>query len=98
MFNNAGQNITPEKLQLKQAKKLFDLCDQYLISITKILEPETIIGVGKYAHRMVKNAINKAEMNHIKLKLIPHPSPANPIANKEKGAIWKKIATEIIKS
>ena len=33
----------------------------------------------------------------ITVEEIPHPSPANPLANKDKGAIWKKISRRVIK-
>lgn len=97
MFNDSGQNITPEKLNRKKVKKIFDICDQYVIDVAKILKIKTIVGVGKYAERMAENVTEKKEMKHIKKKMIPHPSPANPLANKEKGAIWRKIAANTLK-
>ena len=42
------------------------------------------------------NAIQKAELKGITVEKIPHPSPANPLANKENGNVWKKIAAEVI--
>ena len=96
MFNEKGQNITPDKLRLGQAKDIFDACDEHLISVTKILQANTIIAVGKYAEKMAKKAMSASKNKNIKIKVIPHPSPANPIANKDKGEVWKRIVKDIL--
>ena len=96
MFNNKGQNITPDKLRLGQAKEIFDACNKHLISVTEILQANTIIAVGKYAEKMAKKAMSASKNKVIKIKVIPHPSPANPIANKDKGELWKRIVKEIL--
>ena len=98
MFNELGQNITPDKLKVSTTKEIFETCNKYLTDIANILEAETIIGVGKYAHKMAKIAINNTQIKTIAIKEIPHPSPANPLANKDKGRVWKKIAKEVIKN
>ena len=97
MFNESGQNITPDKLNLKKSKSIFEICNDYLINVIKILDIKEIIGVGKYAHNIAKKVINDEQFKEIKIKEIPHPSPANPIANKEKGEYWKRKAKAIIK-
>ena len=96
MFNEKGQNITPDKLRLGQAKEIFDACNKHLISVTEILQADTIIAVGKYAEKMAKKAMSASKNKTIKIKVIPHPSPANPIANKDKGILWKRIVKEIL--
>jgi single-strand selective monofunctional uracil DNA glycosylase len=97
MFNKLGQNITPDKLRVSTTKEIFETCNKYLTDIANILEAETIIAVGKYAHKMAKIAINNTQIKTLAIKEIPHPSPANPLANKDKGRVWKKIAKEVIK-
>ena len=98
MFNASGQNITPDKLNLSESKKIFDICNKHLADVINTLHADTIIGVGKYAHKMAKLAIMETKLPHVKVKEIPHPSPANPIANKNKGKFWKNISKEIIES
>ena len=44
-----------------------------------------------------KELIIKKLGKTVSIKEIPHPSPANPMANKEKGKIWKKLSKEIIR-
>ena len=97
MFNESGQNITPNKLNYRELKNIFKICNNYLIDLINILNIKEIICVGKYAHNVAKKVINEAKMIEIKIKEIPHPSPANPIANKEKGEYWKRKAKNIIK-
>jgi len=60
------------------------------------LETKKIVAIGKYAEKMAKNSISTSDYNHIEVKVIPHPSPANPIANKDKGRIWREIVKEIL--
>ena len=96
MFNSAGQNITPDKLKKSSAEEIFRICNKYLSDIIYLLDAEKIIGVGKYASKMAQNAIKENNIEGISIEEIPHPSPANPLANKDKGAVWKKISKRVI--
>ena len=96
LFNKSGQNITPDKLKSSSAREIFDICNEYLLEISNILKVKRVIAVGKYASRMAKNAIENSKLKSFMIDEIPHPSPANPLANKQKGAIWRRIAREII--
>ena len=98
MFNDSGQNITPNKLPSSNAKELFECCDSHLLDVVDALGANRIIGVGAYAESMARKALDKAERTHILLEKIPHPSPANPLANKEKGAIWREMVTSVLKN
>ena len=89
MFNEKGQNITPEKLTGSSASKLFELCDQHLREVVKIMNIEVVIGVGNYAASRASIALKNHEINITK---IPHPSPANPLANRDKGEYWKNLS------
>jgi len=97
MFNEAGQNITPDKLKSSSSKEIFEICNKYLIDVIQILDCENVIGVGKYAQKMAYTAVNDAKIESVIIKEIPHPSPANPLANREKGKVWNKICLEVIK-
>ncbi|HJM44965.1 MAG TPA: hypothetical protein QF644_03340 [Candidatus Poseidoniaceae archaeon] len=89
MFNEKGQNITPEKLTGDSASKLYKLCDLHLREVIEIMNIEVVIGVGNYATSRAEIALK--DLNLIITK-IPHPSPANPLANRDKGEYWKNIA------
>ena len=45
---------------------------------------------------MAQKAVKNSGVENLTIDEIPHPSPANPLANKEKGALWKKIARDVI--
>ena len=45
---------------------------------------------------MAHLALDNANLESVNVEEIPHPSPANPLANKDKGNVWKKISREII--
>ena len=47
---------------------------------------------------MAQKAVKNSGFENLTIDEIPHPSPANPLANKEKGALWKKIAREVIEN
>ena len=47
---------------------------------------------------MAKLAISDNRIKTITVKEIPHPSPANPLANKDKGNIWKRLSKKVIKN
>ena len=96
MFNSAGQNITPDKLKKSSAEDIFKICNKYLSDIINMLNAKKIIGVGKYANKMAHIAIKENNLEGIIIEEIPHPSPANPLANKDKGALWKKISKSVI--
>tara|TARA_B100001113_G_scaffold186809_1_gene153030 strand:- start:919 stop:1662 length:744 start_codon:yes stop_codon:yes gene_type:complete len=96
MFNAAGQNITPDKLKASSTKEIFTTCNKYLVDIINILNAKVIVGVGKYAFNMAKRAIDENQLESVIIKEIPHPSPANPLANKDKGAIWTNMSKHIL--
>ena len=97
MFNAAGQNITPDKLKSSSTNEIFDVCNRYLVDIIQVLGCKSIIGVGKYAQKMAHLAVVNANLGQITVDEIPHPSPANPLANRDKGKVWKKISSKVIK-
>ena len=80
------------------AKELFECCDSHLLDVIDALGANRIIGVGAYAESMARKALDKAERTDILLEKIPHPSPANPLANKEKGAIWREMVSSVLKN
>lgn len=96
MFNASGQNITPDKLKSSSTSEIFDTCNKYLVDIVQLLGCQSVVGVGKYAQKMAHLALDNANLESVNVEEIPHPSPANPLANKDKGNVWKKISREII--
>jgi len=91
MFNDAGQNITPDKLTGSAAKKLKAICDTHLKAIVQIMGIARVIGVGRYAQRQAA-----ALFKDIEVDWVPHPSPASPFANRNGGADWRAAFESIL--
>ena len=80
MFMGAGgQNLTPDKLKAAEARLLFEACDRALHRTIAHLQPEHVIGIGRFAADRARAALQDLE---VKIGGITHPSPANPKANR----------------
>ncbi len=85
-LNERGQNLTPDKLPVRDRESLSNACDKALQHYVDYFRPQWIIGIGGYAETSAKRALAGIP---IRIGRIPHPSPANPAANRG----WEK-ATE----
>ena len=96
MFDKKGRNITPDKLPIVASKTILEQCDSTVLEIINALEANKVIAVGNYAEKRIKKIISKKNLPNLQIKKIPHPSPANPFSNKEKGAVWRKMVTAVM--
>lgn len=78
-MEDSGRNRTPDKLPRPERERLFAACDRYLRRLVEVQKPTYVIGVGKFAEDRAREAL--AGMN-VQVSTIPHPSPANPAANR----------------
>ncbi len=74
-----GRNRTPDKLPIDEFKTLEEVCDQHLRKVVEILEPEWLVGVGAFAQKRAKIALDGMKL---KIGKVLHPSPASPAANR----------------
>lgn len=81
LFIKNGRNFTPDKLKSPERNELYKICDEYLLSIIKIFEPEFLVAIGNFAELRAKKACNNINFN-IKIIKILHPSPASPASNR----------------
>jgi single-strand selective monofunctional uracil DNA glycosylase len=89
-MSESGRNITPDRLPAGERKDLFSVCDRHLREICGILEPEWIIGVGKFTEQRIAAALADGIRSGIyRHSSIIHPSPASPAANSG----WEEIVT-----
>ncbi|MCP4218299.1 MAG: single-strand selective monofunctional uracil-DNA glycosylase, partial [bacterium] len=88
-MEESGRNRTPDKLKSDEKRLLFLKCDRHLEKMIRILEPEWVVGVGKFPYKRIQEVIDKAGLD-TKAAYILHPSPANPAANKD----WSGAATQ----
>jgi single-strand selective monofunctional uracil DNA glycosylase len=85
-MEESGKNRTPDQLPAAEAAPVTKACDQHLRVVVQILKPQWVVGVGRFAHQAAERALAGQA---IQLATIPHPSPANPAANKD----WAGAAT-----
>jgi len=78
-MEQSGRNRTPDKLPATEKRELFQLCDQALLRVVHVLEPDWVIGIGKFAEY---RAIATLSDVNVRIGRILHPSPASPIANR----------------
>ncbi len=75
----SGRNRTPDKLLATERAPLFDACDRALAAAVEALSPRIVVGVGKFAEGRAREALAG---RGVAIGTVPHPSPANPAANR----------------
>jgi single-strand selective monofunctional uracil DNA glycosylase len=75
----SGRNRTPDKLRASEKNELFRHCDRALREVVKTLNPDRVVGIGKFAEDRARAALAGL---HVQFGRILHPSPASPAANR----------------
>ena len=78
-FDQDGRNLTPDKLSLADRRLLFPVCDAHLDAMAKVLRPQWIVGVGRFAEKRASAALSTRTIGVVG---ILHPSPASPASNR----------------
>jgi len=85
-LDEGGRNLTPDKFKGSAAEQLFAACDTHLRRVVADLRADWVVGIGAFAEERARQAL----LGHgVAIARIPHPSPANPAANKD----WAGAAT-----
>ncbi len=84
----SGRNQTPDKLPRPERDRLFAACDGHLRRVLEILQPEWLVGIGRFAADRGRWV---SENLKIRAGQILHPSPASPKANRHD---WTKTAAQ----
>ncbi len=79
-----GRNLTPDKLKSGERAPLLEACDSALLRCVEHIGPSRVIGVGNFAEERAREILKGSG---VQVGKILHPSPANPAANKNWGAI-----------
>ncbi len=88
-MEESGKNRTPDHLPPREAAAVTAICDKHLQAVVRVLTPQWVVGVGRFAHQAAERALTGEA---VRFALIPHPSPANPAANKD----WAGAATRAL--
>lgn len=87
-MEESGKNLTPDKLHKEDRTKLFSLCTRHMLTVVEALRPEAVVGVGKFAEKQLQSLLQ--QYPELRISSIPHPSPANPQANRG----WAPLAIQ----
>jgi single-strand selective monofunctional uracil DNA glycosylase len=79
-LDDAGRNLTPDRLTRAERDALAAVCDRFLALQIRELRPAWLVGVGKFALQCLERVRGEATARVVS---IPHPSPANPAANRD---------------
>ena len=85
-MESGGRNVTPDKLSGAVRALVYGLCDEYLRESVRLLRPQWVIGVGKFAEKRAQEALASAP---VRIDSVLHPSPASPAANKDWAGKFK---------
>jgi single-strand selective monofunctional uracil DNA glycosylase len=89
-MEESSRNRTPDKLKPEEKQILFKACDLHLQRVIEILEPQWLIGVGKFTRDRAEKALENPDL---RIGSILHPSPASPAANRD----WAGTVTRQLK-
>jgi single-strand selective monofunctional uracil DNA glycosylase len=87
----SGRNRTPDKLPAEERLALFAACDDALRDTVDVLGAEIVIGVGGFAERRAREALQRG---NLRIGSMLHPSPASPLANRN----WPEQADKAFKA
>jgi single-strand selective monofunctional uracil DNA glycosylase len=93
-----GANLTPDRLRAAERDSLLALCDAHLAELLDFLQPEWGIGVGRFAEeclQRVRESLPARVSAGLRVGGIPHPSPANPSANRDWAGRAERALVEL---
>ena len=79
-LEESGRNRTPDKLPAAEREALFAVCDHHLRRLVDALGPRWVVGVGAFAEERARAGLAGRKLRFAR---IPHPSPANPAAQRD---------------
>ncbi len=85
-LDEGGRNVTPDKLKAAERDRLLPPCDLALRRLTETLGVRRVIGVGVWAEKRARFALDGLD---VEIGRVLHPSPASPAANRG----WAEAAT-----
>jgi single-strand selective monofunctional uracil DNA glycosylase len=91
-LESSGRNRTPDKLPKDEQAHLFQACDRALKETVRFMNPQWVVGVGKFA---AGRALEALKGTSARVGTLTHPSPANPAANRGWAAVAEKELAEM---
>jgi single-strand selective monofunctional uracil DNA glycosylase len=89
-LEESGRNHTPDRLPRHEREPLFAACDRALRRSVERLCAHRVLAIGGFAEERAKHALAQSRLE---IGRIPHPSPANPAANRG----WSELALRALR-
>ncbi len=90
-----GRNLTPDKIALADREPLYRLCDRHIAKVVETLEPEWVIGIGRFAEGRLRAVSAAMGWSGVQVAGLLHPSPASPRANRGWAAEAERILRDL---
>ena len=91
-MEESGKNRTPDKLPKAERQPLESACDHHLLTYVGILQPDWVIGVGRWAKEKAERVLSD---EGVRIGQVLHPSPASPAANRGwSEAAWRQLSEQ----
>ncbi len=94
-LGEAGRNLTPDKIAKQDRSALYEACDRFLLRLLETLRPRWTVGVGAFAAARLQEVVGSTNDGPgsppPRVIMIPHPSPANPRANRDWAGLAKAV-------
>jgi single-strand selective monofunctional uracil DNA glycosylase len=87
----SGRNLTPDRIPAGRRARMLEICDRALRRSVEVLEPRVVIGLGVFAERSARRALDGMG---VEVERVLHPSPASPAANRG----WSRQVTEQLRA
>jgi single-strand selective monofunctional uracil DNA glycosylase len=86
----SGRNRTPDKLTAAERAALYAPCDTALRDVVRLMRASLVVGIGRFAfdRAAALGGLDAA------LAVAPHPSPANPAANRGWRERFERVLAE----
>jgi len=81
-MEESGRNRPPDRLPAAERAALFRACNDALARIVETMQPQLVVGVGRFAEQRAREALG----DDVRIGWILHPSPASPAANDDWAA------------
>ena len=86
-LEDSGRNLTPDKLRASERAPLLMACDNALVDLVGALDPEWVVGIGRFAEDRARRALEGVD---VRIGRALHPSPASPAANRGWAEQWEQ--------
>jgi single-strand selective monofunctional uracil DNA glycosylase len=93
-LDGSGRNLTPDRLAPADRARLEALCDRLLLRVLTLLRPAWVVGIGAFALKRMRSLAEEMPGARPRTGLIPHPSPASPLANRGWAALARAALVE----